>query len=333
MRKIILFLLVILSAAGLEAFTLLDSGFQARAQGLGNAFTGLCDDASALYYNPALIYDVPKHQVMLGYGRTFSMADHLNFSWTLPGLRYPSFFFKNPKPEFGISLGMSTLLDEGITSTSEPSLGSPGDYIKGSDYDYYEHLFMLGFGTRIKNFWMMRFSAGFNLKYSLRKFADFESSGFGADFGINATHKYFNFGVVLKNIFTGITSEGSTEALPLTLRFGTLLRIQRIFKNIFKPKEEMPGAGKFNIPSEYLNYTFNPVIDAEFVFEDTARFNLFTGLEAWLNELLSLRFGYNTLSGLSFGGSVQIVRIRLDYAYQVHPELDATHRISGTFYF
>ncbi|MDD5067452.1 MAG: PorV/PorQ family protein [bacterium] len=333
MRNFIFVIILSFLAPPLHGLSVLDSGFQARPSGMGNAFIGLCDDSSALYYNPAALHEVPKHQVSAGYSTTFAMADNVSFSYVLPGLNYPSFLVKNPRPDFGVSILVNTLMDSGIRGYSAPALAEPGAYIKGKEYDYSENLIMLGMGTRVKNLLMMQWSLGAGVKYFSRKLADASASGIGLDLGLNLKHKFFNFGIAARNLAAKLSGDGLDEDLPVILRFGTLLKVQRIIKNIFSTKDRKPEKDTFNVPSEFMNFVVNPVIDAELTFEDTSRFDLFTGLEAWLNELLALRFGYNTIYGFGFGGSVQISRFRLDYSCQPHDELENTHKVSGSFYF
>ena len=56
----------------------LDIGLGPRAQGMGNAFTGLADDALAMYYNPA------------GVGQLFEKEVGFSYAALYPGLDYPT---------------------------------------------------------------------------------------------------------------------------------------------------------------------------------------------------------------------------------------------------
>jgi hypothetical protein len=325
-------MLFFLSVLNLGAFSLLDQGFQTRAAGMGNAFTALCDDSSALFYNPALLYGVPRHQVSIGYSRLFSTANLYSVSYALPKLKYNS----GSRPSdlmFGVSAGFSTIRDEGIPSYSGVVLGSPGDYVKGTDSTYYENLVMAGFGALLRKSGTLELSSGITLKYFDRKFSDLYSYGIGFDLAVNAGHRYFDFGVVLRNILTQINSGTKIEPLPMSLRLGALLKLQNILKGIEGVTENRPGVMVFDVPAENINLAFNLVCDGEVILDQTTQFNLFSGIEAWLNDFLALRTGYNTVNGFSVGGSVQLSRVRLDYTYMLHPELDQTQKITGTFYF
>ncbi len=331
MKKSSIFIFLILFALNLQAVTLLDLGFQTRAVGMGNAFSALCDDSSTIYYNPALLYHIEKHQVSIGYSHLFLTANNFNLSYIYPKLLL--------KPDVGVSIGISSLFDSDIKTYLPVSYGEPGDYTTGDNFNFYENLFIIGGGAKIKNIWMMQISGGVSIKYFNRGLENIKSNGFGFDIGVNVKHKLFNFAIVIKNILGRLYSESKIsssdikEDIPITLRTGTLLRIKRIIRKIFKPVEKRPSVDSFNRSSQYLNYEINPVIDTEFVFDKKFRFNIFTGIEGWLNNLIALRCGYNNLQGLSCGGSVNISQIRVDYSYSIHSELEGTHKITGTYYF
>lgn len=327
-------MLIVLSASWfpLQAFSLLDLSFQTRAAGMGNAFSGLSDDSSAIFYNPALIYDIPKHQASFGYSSLYASANIFTFSYALPGLNIkalPSYLF----PKIGISAGFSTLRDDGVASYSAAPLGNPGDYLKGDTSGYYENLFMLGFGALLKTFSKNELSSGFTLKFFNRKYLAFSSYGYGFDWGMNFKHTFFNISSVLRNVSPGITSGSINEPLPLSVRFGSLIKILNIIKSVQSSIEKRPGVMVFDIPVENLNYTVNPVFDCEITLDDPVAYNFFGGIEGWLNNLVALRIGYNTVNNFTFGGSVQFSKIRLDYTYLMHPVLDETHKITGSFYF
>jgi hypothetical protein len=328
-KNVLVFMLVLLSSSfNLQAFSLLDMGFQTRAAGLGEAFSALCDDSSAIYYNPALLNAPSGQQFSFGYSSLYSMANIFSFSYVLPGLKnWPRFF-----PEIGISAGVSLLRDGGVQSYTAPALGNPGDFLKGVESGYSENLFMLGLGVQLNDSDTARISTGLTLKFFDRKFLDFYTYGLGADFGLSLRHTFFNFSTVLRNISTGSLG-AANEPLPLSLRFGSLIKVMDIIKGLERAREKRPGVMVFDVPVGYLNYEINPVVDCEITFDSPVRVDVFAGLEAWLNNVAALRVGYNTINGLSFGGSIQFTRIRLDYTYLMHPELDESHKLTGTFYF
>ena len=48
--------------AGTSGFTFLKMNFSARARAMGNAYTGLSNDASAVFYNPAGMIQITSSQ-------------------------------------------------------------------------------------------------------------------------------------------------------------------------------------------------------------------------------------------------------------------------------
>ncbi len=324
-RIILIIIIIFITSVYGYGFTLLDNGFNARAIGLGGAFTALSDDTSALYYNPALLYDFETPQVSVGYARNFLTADKINLAYIQPKVSF--------KPDIGISAAVSTLLDSGIPGYQPVEYGDAGEYRIGSDIDYYENFFILGGGIKIKNIWMMQLSGGISIQFLNRKIYDFKSYGFGVNLGINSRHRLFDFSVVLKNLFTKIISDNSEENVPIVLRLGTLLRIKRIFNDIFGDNDKQPTLLNNTLVMQNIIWRINPVFDIEFVFDNKVQINGFAGIEGWLNNIAALRFGYNSYQGLSCGTSINIDRIRVDYTYSIHSELAASHRVTATYYF
>lgn len=338
MKKVIIVFIFLCCSIKVFALASLDLGFQTRAMGMGGAFTGLSDDSSAIYYNPSLLFNVEQQQITLSYAQLFSMANLYQASYTLPGLRYPDFITGSRTPGLGLALGLSMLSDSGITAYSPSGDGSSGDYITGNQYSFNEDVVMLGLGARLGNWYMSQWALGATFKYYYAKLIDMQSNGFGMDLVLNNKNKYFDIAVMMKNIFLTLKEQASgindgQEAAPLTLRIGTLIKIQNIIKEIFTTEEARPSADNSGAFHDQFKFTINPVYDMEFVFNNPTTYNEFLGLEAWMNSFLALRVGYNTLNGATFGGSARLSTFQFDYALSVHSELDLTQRVSLSYYF
>ncbi|MBU1077819.1 MAG: PorV/PorQ family protein [Spirochaetes bacterium] len=317
-------------SVNLQAVSLLENGLHSRASGMGGAFAALADDSSAVYYNPALLYDIEDHLVSFGYSHLFHDANNFSFSYVFPKLML--------KPDMGISIAFNSLMEDGLKSYSTVEFGNPGDYTSGADFELSEYLVMGGLGIKIVNVALMQISGGFNFKYFSRTIDDFNSSGIAGDLGINAKHRLLNFAVVVRNLLGKLDSSndatGSTveEKLPLSIKGGLLLQFNRIMKAIFSSKDERPSH-EDSVSRDVLNWVINPVVDAEIILDDETELKIFSGVEGWINNIFALRFGYNNFQGLSYGFSAQVEPIRIDYSYMVHSELNGTHRITGTYMF
>lgn len=86
MRKIILIVLIMFvakaysqSGEGGEPGAFMKNGFGARPNSLGNSYTAISNDASAIFYNPAGLSSVNKFQVMGMYSNLFGSVEGLNY--------------------------------------------------------------------------------------------------------------------------------------------------------------------------------------------------------------------------------------------------------------
>ncbi len=327
MKKIgcIIFFLLIFYNNVFGLYILEDSG-NARAVGLGGAFAALSDDTSAIYYNPALLYDIDRQQISVGYARNFLSFNKLDVAYIYPKISF--------KPDIGLSVAVSSAFDSGIPVYNAVEFGETGEYALGNSMNYYENLFLMGGGIKIKNIWMMQISGGLSFQFINRNIDDFKSYAYGINAGVNFRHRFFNFSIVGKNIFMKLKSETAVEDIPVVLRVGSLIHFKRIFRALFNSKQKQPTLLNNALIMQNLNWRVNPVFDMDFVFDKEFYINFYGGIEGWLNEAAAVRIGYNSCRGLSVGISVNIVdTIRADYAYLIHSELEESHRITVTYYF
>ncbi len=324
--KIILVIVVILfNYSILNAFIILDNGFNARSMGMGGAFAALDDDTSALYYNPALLYQFETPQISAGYSRFFHLYNKFNIAYIQPKILL--------KPDLGLSFISSFLLDNDIPTYSKVELGDIGDYNEGNKIDYYEYFFMIGGGIKIKNIWMMNISGGISSEFLYRDIDNMKSYGIGINIGVAAKHRFFNIALTLKNLFLRNNYESGYENLPLTLRIGTYYKFKRILYAIFKTKEKKPAVTNNYLITQYINWKVNPLFDMDLKFDNTFKINYFMGIEGWLNNLIAVRIGYNNYQKISWGASVDLEFLRFDYSYTIHSELLSTHKITVTYFF
>ena len=61
-------------------------------------------------------------------------------------------------------------------------------------------------------------------------------------------------------------------------------------------------------------------------------FEFHPGVEYWIERRVALRAGFEARN-FSAGAGLRIRRFGLDYAYLDHADLDASHRISGSYSF
>jgi hypothetical protein len=156
------------------------------------------------------------------------------------------------------------------------------------------------------------FNAGIALKYFLDNLADYTASGLGFDFGLHlkTSIKGLYTGLVVQNLGGEITYNKEKQKIPLTIRLGL------VYKN-FNPE-------------------FNILADAVKSLDSDPAIHL--GLEYIHMEQFSVRVGnqftWNVLLTPSLGvGFVLKKQFCFNYAFMVHPELGATHRLGFSFIF
>ncbi|MEK6645409.1 MAG: hypothetical protein AABY84_01865 [Candidatus Firestonebacteria bacterium] len=111
-----------------------DLGVGARSFGMGNAFSALANDASAIYYNPAGLTNIKNAQIMTAYDRLY------------------------------LGLSDKSILGDGFVSVVSPLDEVTGigiSYVNFHLVNYYqEHTFVLSYGNKI----FSQLSAGINVK-------------------------------------------------------------------------------------------------------------------------------------------------------------------------
>jgi len=179
----------------------LELGVGARANAMGNAYTGLSDDASAVYWNPAGLSFL-SHTQLMGMHSSISMDRYHNFIALII-----------PKGEnFCIGIGWIAF---GVSDIDgRDFMGNPTGRFNDS-----ENAFLLSLSKKIG-----AFSFGGSAKYLRHSLADKSANGFGFDIGlkINLTD-FISVGATSRNILgklTWNTDLGKKETIPHRERIG-----------------------------------------------------------------------------------------------------------------
>jgi hypothetical protein len=216
---------------GILAGAFMRMGLGARANAMGNAYTGVAEGTVAAYYNPAGIPFLETRQVMLSY-RFLSLDRNFNYIGFAAGIR--------PKVEEGSG---EMALNGGLALSW---IHAGVDKIDGRDFagNHYqdfsnsEHAFALSFGLMpIKNM----LSIGFTAKVLYNRFPDMgdndatiSDKGLGVDLGILfKPFPYLSVGFTVKEInakYTWKTDKlwekdiDKIDRFPRTYRGGIALR-------------------------------------------------------------------------------------------------------------
>ncbi len=283
------------------------TGLGARPLGMGGAFTAVCDETSAVYWNPAGLGQLTRAELS-GMGAAVHNGKIFNF--------------------FGSAAWPVT--DDGMLGLSweRKAFDSPG----GEKED----VFFLSFGTAMSE--RRTFYSGLNLKFlsASSSFPDVGGSGFGVDWGFLVRlpmpkfGKELRIGVSFLDLNTRIkekdkqtdvggtivTYEGDTQEVTPLVRAGIAYKFER-WMTIAVDMEHLRD-----------NSTSDPV-----------NTKVRAGTESWFFDgVLGIRLGYvgfGTLPGrYSAGTSYRADDWEVDYAYLGHPaDLGDNHRATFSLRF
>jgi len=278
-------------------------GFGARAIGLGQAYTALAQDPTAVFWNPAGLEFINQQSATFFHTTLFN-ATHFDFL----GYAYPTLDLGS----FGFGIGRLGFGDvPEYTRDNEP-----GNTISFDEYQvffsYAKKLPWYGITPGITIRWVRQ---GAN-NLSTDKASD---SGVAADIGVmyrpdwivNALIQDWSFGLNIKNLFTPQLKPGDdVDDFPFTTKLGIMKKIR------------FGQAGAFNVLFD-LNHSQNR--DMKFYF----------GSEYDFNDMGRVRLGFNG-STLAFGLGGKYDMFEIDYGYnamEYTQVFSATHRISVTVNF
>ena len=179
-----LFFMAVRPAAAKQAFgqasDIFNVGAGARSMGMGSAFTGLADDASAPYFNPAGLAYLDEHQLMLMHAPLFIDSQYDFLSSAHP---------------FGDKWGTLSVSDALLTSNkfqvrdaSNVLLDSNGSVSQNAIFGSYAHKVH------------QNVAAGFNLKMIQQKIVGMSDNALGLDLGVMFRHsRLFSAGFSFAN--------------------------------------------------------------------------------------------------------------------------------------
>jgi hypothetical protein len=287
----------------------LSLGVGGKALGMGGAFVGVADDASAGYWNPAGLFQVKGKELLLMHAETFgSLLNHDFISYVIPKKD------ENSSSAFGLNL--MRLGGDGIKITALPTPDAPpGESNKPYVVDEKSHsdyVFLFSYSRKIRP----KLALGANAKLIYRDVAGSSAYGLGMDLGILAPlSPSFSLGATLVDATTTLLAydNGTKESIYPTLKAGS--RFSRSLKDFV-----LTLAVDSDFRFEGRDYA------AQLNFQDLSA-DLHFGVEVSYLEKAALRLGLDQ-GNFTFGLGLRTRRIGADIAYLDHDELDQSYRIS-----
>lgn len=295
----------LLYGAGTTAGETLTQPVGARASGMGEAFTAVADDVSAIFWNPAGLSRLHRGEMSLMYLR--GLGDG-NFGFAGGAL---------PVRSVG-TLGMAvTTLQGGPLEMNHPD-GSARTVQSQEDYvvtlSFARTLGRIPHPVRFQET-LLKFGAGVAGKYRRFSLAETATSrGVAADAGLHLSlwRERLNFGFALSNLGPGVRFRSVSDALPKTFRAGTAIR--------------------FSAQGNPMILSFDWVQRLE---ESRASFHF--GAEWVYKNILALRAGARVLKNseqlITFGLGYKKGNFRFDWASSLLSRLQDAQRISIGYQF
>ncbi|MFZ5979334.1 MAG: PorV/PorQ family protein, partial [Candidatus Zixiibacteriota bacterium] len=284
------------SKAGTSAFPFLKINVGARAVAMGGAFTGLADDESALYYNPAGIASLEGNRFIADYHNYFMdlQSGFLGFIKQLDEKKFLAGYINY------LNYGDFIRTDELGNITGDGQF-SGGDFLIASSFAVkYNESYMFGVTG----------------KFIYEKLDEFSATGIALDLGGKYTSNRgrYRAGIAVQNLGIQLSALGDTDEkydLPITVRGGLAV----------KPREvKLVLSGDLIIP-----------IDNDPVYSLGAEY---TEFEPFYVRMGWTSFGSNyraadsedSWAGFSFGVGFDYKRLHIAYAYSPAAELGESHR-------
>jgi hypothetical protein len=267
-----------------QAGAFLRIGLGPKAKGMGDTYTAIADNATAVYYNPAGLAFIKNKEISLAYSlmtfdRTFN---YIGFVSSLP-------------PNAGFSVGA---IQSGFKD-SETRLRN-GE-LAGENIEDTQYAVFLGFAIRLGS----KVAIGICPKLLYSKVYDVSASSFGADIGVMVKPvDHLSLGLAVKELgqkfkytrnATGQGDQSTNDALPRITRMGAA----------------------YDIP--LTNSTFKNILiasDMEMNSEQTTKLHF--GVETNIMDKFRFRLGIDDrdlTTGFSVPFKIKQRQFRLDYAF------------------
>ncbi len=312
------------SKTGTTAAAFLEIGVGAAANGMGGAFVGRADDASALYWNVAGIASRSRNEVVLVH--TNWIADT---RFDFAGLVLNLGDFGN----IGLSFTSLSMSDMKVRTVQQPE--GTGEYFSAGD---------IAVGLSYARYLTDRFSVGLTAKYIQQSIWHMNATAFAIDAGtIFRTDLLggLTIGAVLSNFGTPMRMQGRDARYFIRVDETKQGSNDNIPVNIDLDSWDLPLYFQIGVSTPVLNEDdYKMYVSADALVPNNDYQSLNVGAEFTFMDILSLRGGYNSLflkdseGGLSLGVGVNsqmllsVATVYFDYAFRDFGRLDNVHNFS-----
>lgn len=265
-------------------------GMGARATGMGRAFVALADDSSAVYWNPSGLVYLDAYEVSFSYFQPYNLIDGLSYYTVSCGV--PLSFFSG-----ALGMGIAYLNIDDLTGYKESEeIGA---------FDSKQQIVFLSYSYRPNEV----ISIGATLKRVDYHVEPYKDHSYGGDIGVSfSPREGIRWAMLLQDLGRAkIRLIETEEKFPLRLRMGLSYTWDELAFTINKMT--------FSLGLDYQ------VKDEFFDWE--------VGIEGEISKMMFLRAGYyEPAEEISLGAGFIVSGLCLDYSLGLHPDLEASHRLS-----
>jgi hypothetical protein len=300
-----------------------------RPTGMGDAFTGIADDASATFYNPAGLAHLETRQLFFNHIAWIAGISHEYISGILPVRNVGT---------FGISI--TSLSTGGIEQTTidDPTSPAREDQGTGLVYDAADMALGLTYARLITD----KLAFGFSAKGVTERIWDISSSGVGLDVGLlyNTGWRSLRIGASVANFGSDMTFGGrdldfvdstlptnpaasyktTPSPLPIMFRFG-------LGYNIVETANNKLVLGLDLVHPSDINETVNIGMEYGVLSRYFLRAGYIYNTDFSYQEAVGWGQGISAGAGLAFT-PVRGLDLKLDYGYRYQGILGGTHRVT-----
>jgi opacity protein-like surface antigen len=297
--------------------------------GMGDAFTGIADDASATFYNPAGLAHIGTREVFFNHIAWIAGITHEYISGILPVRNVGT---------FGISI--TSLNTGGIEQTTIDNPTSPAREDEGTGlvYDASDMAIGLTYARLITD----KLAFGFSAKGITERIWEISSSAVGVDLGLlyNTGWRSLRIGAAVANFGSDMTFSGQNlnfvdttlpanpaasyqttpSALPIMFRFG-------LGYNLIETADNKLVLGLDLVHPSDINETVNIGLEYGILGRYFLRAGYVWNTDISYQQAVGWNQGISAGAGLAFS-PVKNLNLKLDYGYRNQGYLGGTHRVT-----
>ncbi len=290
-------------AVGTTAGQFLKLAVNARATAMGEAYSAMTDEASAMYWNPAGLIKVRRHSAVLMHSAYLADTsfDYAAYARHLRNIG-----------TFGVSVQYMNSGEMNETNVSGQKTGT---------FRPYDIAVSMGFAAYViglNKFPEERWTMGASVKM-IRSHIVKDDSTFAADIGLLTPYIFdesMQIALVAQNLMGSLNYDVDDSPLPMTLRFGSRALVS---KNMDVTFDAVAPRDNYPYLATGMEYRLN-----------VARY-LTLALRGGANTRAI--FDYEGLRNVSMGFGISGGGLGVDYSYNPFGVLGGAHRLSATISF